>query len=353
MSKPANRDRVDTLTPNPLAALREAKVVVWVLAAGESLAAVLALAPGRTGDAWIAFGLNSLVIQWVALTTLALLYVLRDAVGRWRPLRQATFALGLALASTWVLLGLARVLVPEAWTSPEDNWLTFIVRMTTIVLALGLLSLAAFQNYWVGRQSALRAKQAELEALQARIRPHFLFNTLNTGAALVHAHPEAAERLLLDLADLFRAALAGPREIPLEEELALARRYIEIEALRFGDRLRVDWQLPRDIPRLMVPALSIQPLVENAIRHGVERLPSGGLVEIALTTTPENVVVRISNPLVFVDGRPVAGHRVGLNASQARIEALTGCRGSVQTGVQGERFVATVRLPRPRPANRR
>ena len=92
----------------------------------------------------------------------------------------------------------------------------------------------------------MRAKQSELQALQARIRPHFLFNTLNTGAALVHPRPEEAERLLLDLADLFRAALAGPRQILLEDELSLARRYLEIEALRFGERLQVRWELPTD-----------------------------------------------------------------------------------------------------------
>src|SRR5690606_11628475 len=108
-------------------------------------------------------------------------------------------------------------------------------------------------------KAAVRAKQAELEALQARIRPHFLFNTLNTGAALVHARPGEAERLLLGLSDLFRAALAGPGELPLEDELGLARRYLEIEALRFGPRLQVNWQLPAPLPEVWVPTLSIQP----------------------------------------------------------------------------------------------
>ncbi|HEU4773018.1 MAG TPA: histidine kinase, partial [Lysobacter sp.] len=183
-----------------------------------------------------------------------------------------------------------------------------------------------------------------LQALQARIRPHFLFNTLNTGAALVHERPEEAERLLLDLADLFRAALAGPRQIALEDELSLARRYLEIEALRFGDRLTIGWHLPRELPAVTVPALSIQPLVENAIRHGVERLANGD-IDVNVSATPDTVVVRISNPLPPAGGLSFAGHRVGLNATQVRIEALTDGRGSVQTQVEGGRFVATVRLP--------
>ncbi|MGV8941404.1 MAG: sensor histidine kinase, partial [Lysobacter sp.] len=213
-----------------------------------------------------------------------------------------------------------------------------------IVLAVGLLGLAAFQNHWRGRLHAVRAKQSELQALQARIRPHFLFNTLNTGAALVHERPEEAERLLLDLADLFRAALAGPRQISLEDELSLARRYLEIEALRFGDRLTIGWHLPRELPAVTVPALSIQPLVENAIRHGVERMAKGD-IDISVSTTPDTVVVRISNPLPPAGGLSFPGHQVGLNATQVRIEALTDGRGSVLTQLEAGRFIATVRLP--------
>ena len=157
--------------------------------------------------------------------------------------------------------------------------------------------------------------------------------------------------MLLDLADLFRAALAGPREIGLAEELALVRRYLEIEQQRFGERLRVDWELPASIPDVRVPSLSIQPLVENAIRHGVERVPQGARVTISLSQTLAHVVVRISNPLVLGVGPGPVSHGVGLTAAQVRIEALTQGRGSVETGIQGEHNVATVRLPRPRPAN--
>ncbi|HEY4554990.1 MAG TPA: histidine kinase, partial [Lysobacter sp.] len=285
-------------------------------------------------------------VDWIALLTLGALYLLRQELSRLRPVRIAYVALLLLTLSTWVVGAAAAALHSDIWALSGGNLPALFLRLTGIALTVGALSVAAFRNHWINRQLAVRAKQAELEALQARIRPHFLFNTLNTGAALVHQRPGEAERLLLDLADLFRAALAGPREIPLEEELALARRYLEIESLRFGDRLRVDWQLPREIPRVMVPALSIQPLVENAVRHGVERVAHGGRVDIALTTTAEHVVVRISNPLVLSDREPPVSHRVGLNASQARIEALTGGRGSVHTGRQGEHYVATVRLPR-------
>lgn len=337
------RDSSDA-PPKPLDALWQPPAIVWVFLAGECLAVVLALAPGDSGSRLVYFGLASILIQWVSLLSLGMLYLLRHVLGGWRPQKLAWLVLGLLLLNTWLVSGLAWAFLGTDWPTNTGGWPILVLRLTGIALAVGFLGLAAFQNHWRGRLHAVRAKQSELQALQARIRPHFLFNTLNTGAALVHQRPEEAERLLLDLADLFRAALAGPRRIPLEDELSLARRYLEIEALRFGDRLQVRWELPRSLPAVTVPALSIQPLVENAIRHGAERM-SRGDVDVAVTTTPETVVVRISNPLPEAGGPASAGHRVGLNASQVRIEALTGGRGSVRTEVVDGRFVATVRLP--------
>lgn len=330
--------------PRPLDSLWQAPAIIWVLLAGECLAVVLALAPGIDGERWIHFGLTSLVIQWVALLTLGSLYLLRNALASIRPQRLAYIAVGLLLLNTWLVIGAVWAVAREVWPMADGGWLALVLRLTGITLAVGLLGLAAFQNHWRGRLHAVRAKQSELQALQARIRPHFLFNTLNTGAALVHERPEEAERLLLDLSDLFRAALGGPRQIPLEDELSLARRYLEIEALRFGDRLTVHWHLPRELPAVTVPALSIQPLVENAVRHGVERLASGD-IDVRVTTTPERVIVRISNPLPAPGSTSTAGHQVGLNASQVRIEAMTDGRGSVLTQVEDGRFIATVRLP--------
>lgn len=332
-------------TSQPLDALWQAPAIIWVLLGGEGLAVVLALAPGIEQDRWVYFGLISLLIQWVALLTLGGLYLLRRPLAQLRPHKVAYIALALLLASTWLMGWLFWLLMHDTWTMAEGGWQALLLRLTGIVLTVGVLGLAAFQNHWRGRLHAVRAKQSELESLHSRIRPHFLFNTLNTGVALVHQHPEEVERLLLDLADLFRAALAGPRQISLEDELALARRYLEIEGLRFGERLRVRWELPNVIPAVTVPALSIQPLVENAIRHGIEQLPAGGDVEIAVSTTAGAVVVRITNPLPLSGTHPHHGHQVGLNASQVRIGALTDGRGSVQTHVAGGRYIATVRLP--------
>ncbi len=330
--------------PSPLEVLWQAPVLVAVVLAGEGLALVLALAPGAAGDRLVYFGLASLVIQWVTLLSLGGLYAMRGALSAVPPHRVAWIALGLLLLNTWVVGGCAWLL-RGSWPATNAGWQAFMLQLTGMALTVGLLALVAFQNFWRARRLAVMAKQSELEALQARIRPHFLFNTLNTGAALVHAQPGQAERLLLDLADLFRAALSGPRDIPLADELALARRYLEIELLRFGSRLRLGWDLPEPLPDLLMPALSIQPLVENAIRHGVEPSATGAAVDVQVRTEGGFAIITISNDLP--PGRtPVpAGHKVGLASSRERIEALSHGRARVDTQVHDGRYVATIRMP--------
>lgn len=313
-----------------------------VILAGEALALLLALAPGTEG--WLVrFGLASLGIQWIAVGTLCALFLLRRPLARLPAMAMAWACLGLLLAMTllvasaaWELLGMTR--------NPDVGRTSFVLRMLALALVVGLLGLVIYQNYWRARQLAVRAKQLELEALQARIRPHFLFNTLNTGAALVHARPADAERLLLDLADLFRCALRGPRQIPLVEELALTRRYLEIEALRFGDRLRLGWEIPETMPEVLVPSLSIQPLAENAIRHGIERRPDGGAVDVAVRLFDDRVEITVANDMPGTAGGG-GGHAVGLASARERVHALTDGRGRVESRVEAGRYIASVHLP--------
>ncbi len=335
-----------TSAPQPLDALWQAPALFSVLLAGEGLALVLALTPYAGGDRWVYFGLASLLIQWIALLSVGELYLLRGMLARWRPLTIAWLALALVLANTWLVGAAAGYVLNTGQPHPERTDPIFILRLTGLALTVGLFGLAAFQNYWQARQLAVQAKQAELEALQARIQPHFLFNTLNTGAALIHARPGEAERVLLDLADLFRAALAGPRIIPLAEELSLARRYLEIESLRFGDRLRLHWDVADELPPAMIPALSIQPLVENAIRHGVEPSPAGGWVEIRIAAEPRQLTITVRNGLPPPGARASGGHRVGLAAVRERVRALDPLqRDLLQTRVEDGHYVAMLKVP--------
>jgi two-component system sensor histidine kinase AlgZ len=328
----------------PLDSLWQGRVIIWVLLAGEGLATVLTLASDEPQGRWVRFGLISLLVQWIALLTLGALYVMRRWLRSRRPQWIAYVALAMLVLNTLAVVHLFWwfVGISGSWPVARGDVL---LRSIAIALVVGWLGLAAFQNHWNARQLAVRAKQAELSALQARVRPHFLFNTLNTGATLVHLRPDEAERLLLDLADLFRAALGGARAIPLEEELALIRRYLEIESLRFRERLRVRWSLPDTLPDVRVPTLSIQPLVENAIKHGIERIPGGGEVSIAVLSERGEVKIVIENPIPTDSAASTRGHNVGLPASSAQIEAFTEGRGGVDTRVADGIFTATVRLP--------
>lgn len=337
---------------HPLQTLWQPPALVAAILAGEGLALVLALAPGGTAGLALRFGLCSLLVQWILLSTLALLYLLRGPLGRGGSQRLAWASLGLLLGCTWAVGAIAWWGMLAGPSPGRAETLAWFGRITGISLTVGLFAIAAFQNHWRARRAALDAKQSQLEALQARVRPHFLFNTLNTGAALVHQRPGAAEQLLLDLADLFRAALSGPKEIPLADELSLARRYLDIEALRLGDRLRVDWDVPEPLPAVAVPTLSIQPLVENAIRHGIELAAGGGRLDILVREGAAGVEVQVRNDLPGPGARAGMGHQVGLASARERIRALSEGRGRLETRVQDGRYVATILLPPAQPTTR-
>ncbi|MGB3391918.1 MAG: histidine kinase [Stenotrophomonas sp.] len=328
-------------TRPPLEVLWQPSSLISIVLAGELLAVILALAPGINGGRWVHFGLTSLLIQWISLLTLGVLAMLRHSLGKLRPLGVAYFALATLLVTTSGACSLVWLLLHEQLMLPHEAWRALWLQFSGIALAVGLIGVAIFRSYWNARQLALRTKQAELEALQARIHPHFLFNTLNTGAALVHEQPEKAEQLLLDLADLFRAALAGPSLIPLHEELLLARRYAEIEQLRFGSRMQVEWALPEVLPELPVPTLSIQPLVENAIHHGVEPSTTCCLLRIAVEAAANHVRVSVSNDLPPSSAFPRTGHGVGLHAVRERVAAMGG---QVETRIEAGRYEVTMTL---------
>ena len=320
-----------TLQP-PLEVLWQGPVIMWVILAGEGLAAILAMSPGIADGRWVYFGLASLTVQWITILAMVCLYLWRHRLATMKPAHVAYFALFLLLASTWLVGAAVWWLLHDVLPADGGAWRGLLLRLSATMLIVGLLGLAAFQNHWRARQLAVRAKQSELEALRARVRPHFLFNTLNSGIALVRQRPEQAEELLLGLSDLFRAALARPHDVPLAEELALVRRYLEIEAVRFGPRLRVAWQLPAPLPEIEVPALSVQALVENAVRHGIERLPDGGEIGINVARKGDAVVVAVRNPMPAGGDTGNSGHSIGLQATRARLHASTGGRGSLESG---------------------
>lgn len=167
---------------------------------------------------------------------------------------------------------------------------------------------------------------ARLSELQSRIRPHFLFNTLNSAIALVRAEPATAERVLEDLSELFRHALMETGEsVSLAEEIDLAQRYLAIEQVRFGERLRVQWKLDHRAHQAQLPPLLLQPLVENAVRHGVEPSEDGAEIQISTECRGSMVVIKVLNSVPA--GQGVAGHGLALDNVRQRLTLLHDVQG--------------------------
>ena len=209
-----------------------------------------------------------------------------------------------------------------------------------------------------GRTPAATA--ARLTELQSRIRPHFLFNTLNSAIALVREEPAKAESLLEDLSDLFRHALVEQGEaVTLAEEITLARRYLAIEEVRFGKRLQVQWNLDPRTNNARLPPLLLQPLVENAVKHGVEPSARGGKLRVLTELRGSRVVVRITNTLPSTDTRTDTrtgdlprGHGIALANVRARLALLHDVQGEFTAGVQDGLYQVRITLPVEAPMRR-
>lgn len=320
--------------------------VMWVMLAAEALAIILSLAPGLQANRWVYFGLMSLLLQWIALLSLGVAYLFRLPLSRLQRPGLAWAMVGLLIATTSLLGAFGWVFLPRGMLEPDTNILAAWLRIIGLVTVAGVLGALAFQNHWLSRQAAMQAKQSQLDALRARVNPHFLFNTLNTASALVHGRPDQAESILLDLSDLFRAALSDRSEHPVTDEVALVQRYLEIERLRLGERLQVDWERPDMLPADTLPVLSIQPLVENAVRHGIEALPDGGRLRISINASPNELLLRVANPMPVQPTPRSEGHQVGLAATRVRIESFTAGAGRLDTRQENGEFVAEIALPR-------
>ncbi len=217
-------------------------------------------------------------------------------------------------------------------------------------VALAGAGLAGLLWAWLDLRARIWAPvdaRVRLAELQSRIRPHFLFNALNTALALVRHDPGRAEEVLQNLGDLFRAALTEPgAAISLDEELALARAYLAIEQVRFGGRLRLSWDVAPGAGRARVPPLMLQPLVENAVRHGVEPSAQGADVTVRVLQRGVQVEVEVANTLApEVDGAATAGHGMALHNVRERLRLLHDVAAQFETRREAGRFLARIVIP--------
>jgi len=324
-----------------------------VVLISELLAVTFALARSPTTEFLTELARISLFVQWLGLTSAALLCCTRSWLARFSVPLAATAIFVLLLLNTALLSELtvwigARLSIDGLGTGlfPQDH-LSFLVRNEAICLIVAALLQRYFFVSHQWRHHVRAEARSRIHALQARIRPHFLFNSLNTIAALTRSDPARAEEAVEDLADLFRATLRDS-ELPLrlKAELELTRIYQRIEMLRLGDRLTVKWNVADAPMRALIPGLTIQPLLENAIYHGIEPLDGGGVVEVNGRREGVQVIFTVTNP---IDVDRVANKRPGnglaLGNIRERLKLAYGDSATLEISESAEQYRVTVRFP--------
>ena len=322
--------------------------VIEILVIAELVAMVLTMARGLDARADVLqdFIGISLFMLWLALASAAALCV----AGRWLvnvPTARAYLACYALLLVITLLVTLGALWVDEfaALDAIRDPELVFIGRNISISAIISAVALRYFHVQYQWQQQVEREAGARIEALQARIRPHFLFNSMNTIAALIPVRPDDAEQAVEDLSDLFRASLDDAAMlVSLDEEITLARLYQRLEEKRLGERLTVDWQIEPPGGDVVLPRLTLQPLLENAIHHGIERLREGGAVKIHGQPVGNGYEVSITNPVPADQGES-RGFRIALDNTRERLALALGHRAALVTRRQAGYFEAVVTLP--------
>jgi two-component system sensor histidine kinase AlgZ len=268
------------------------------------------------------------------LTTLLLLILFGPSLSR-LPYRMACLIISLLAAS--VGLGWRFLYLSSTGNAPD--------LLRVVFIAVGLSALILFYFNWRHRVLSPALTEARLMALQARIRPHFLFNSLNTVLGLMRSEPRRAESVLENLSELFRASMAEASQlVPLARELELARSYADIEGVRLGSRLTVNWQCQNAPLDALVPPLILQPLLENAVYHGIEPAEGGGTVSVTIFAKGHQLNLVLRNPCNPVQEKR-SGNRMALDNIRERLDLHFDAEATLRAYEAGDEFVVQIRMP--------
>ncbi len=326
-----------------------AGAIFVVVLVSELVAIVLTLASHTTPGTFLTeLAKMSLFVLWLGLLGAAILCKIRPWVEE--------FGQTLAFVISFILLELLSLILAEIAFQLTDIYGEaviindthggFILRtfaISSIVIALAMRYLY-ISSEW--RRSIVLEAQSRISALQALIRPHFLFNSMNTSASLTRTDPSLAEEAVEDLADLLRANLSGPKDrTTLKEELEVAAIYQRIEKLRLGERLNVRWNVGELPMRALIPSLTIQPLLENAIYHGIELLPEGGEVTVSGMRNDKSLEIEIRNPVPADQSAQKGGNQMALANIRQRFELAYGAKATVTVEQTDKEFSVKLFFP--------
>jgi two-component system, LytTR family, sensor histidine kinase AlgZ len=285
--------------------------------------------------AWLEFLLLAAFAEPMLIVSLGVLCAARRPLHRMGYLASLAMIGALEVALVWVAVQAGSGLVP-------GRSLPF-----AQVAMLTLLVTGAVLFYFDLRSRALAPAVAEarIQALQARIRPHFLYNSINAVISLVRSDPRGADRALEDLSDLFRVLMADNRTLlPVTQEIELTRQYLAIESIRLGERLRVAWRTEGVPADALVPPMVLQPLVENAVYHGIEPSPGGGEIAIEIGRSGPQIHMTLTNPMP-AESRHAPGNRMALANIRERLQLHFDAEATMKSEVRDGSYTVTIRMP--------
>ncbi len=329
-----------------------AKAVLIALLLAELLAMLLALGEfASIQDFWSTVGINCFFIIWVILPSQALLGLMKNWLRKVNPMTAIVTAFVVIQLITCVITwlgysGLSYFTFPSIAKSSVEPALYLRTLGISSIVSLVLLYHLYIQTCW--KQQVQAELNARLQALQSRIQPHFLFNSLNTIASTVHEDPELAENLLVHMSELMRAGLNTQNNlVTLTDELRLVHGYLSIESQRVGDRLNVEWNVDKSVCDAHIPPLSVQPLVENAVYHGVEPRTGGGTVEITAIKRDRSVILMVRNSVTKESQHETTnhGHGIALDNVMARVKGWFGDDAKVVFSTVDGWFQARIIIP--------
>jgi len=291
---------------------------------------------------WESLGLLSIFCHFIALSFSALICVTRDKIKNKSHHFIILYFITTNLVVTWLYSWVGSTLLfPNLLQEAQ----LFTLKSILISGTISALVLRYFflQSQWKEQKQA--ELKSRIQALQARIRPHFLFNSMNSIASLISIDPLKAEEVVLDLSSLFRATLNNQSSlIAFEEEISLCRQYLNIESLRLGERLKVKWEVDLPERKIKIPPLTLQPLFENAIYHGIQPRKEGGTIEVKANYKDDVLYILISNPY-DESLQKHKGNHIALDNIQSRLVAIFGDSAILKTSQLNNTFTVTLRFP--------
>lgn len=325
---------------------------VFILSIGAQLIAfVLILATGDIlSESWDELGLLSVFVQWIALVSAGVLCISRRWLAKLSLEASAVSAYLIIVATTALIAALAQYLllkIDYQWGSTPETIGQFVTRCTVISAIIALVALRYFYIHQQWKQRIELESQARVEALQSRIRPHFLFNSMNIIASLIRTQPQVAEQAVEDLSEIFRATLRDTGSmVPLSEEWVLCRNYLRIEGLRLGDRLTVEADLSAVPEDAAIPMLTLQPLIENAIYHGIQALEKGGTIKVIGEMQGNLVSIRMTNPVPPPSyQRSSQGNRIAMANIGHRLNLLFGSHAKLKINATPQEYEVILIFP--------